>query len=223
MACRRTVPTKPTITSTELVNVTLVGIAGGSAAGKTTLAAGLTARMGDRIAVLEFDCYYRDHGHLSVQERALVNYDHPDSLDAELFVDHLDDLAAGQAIDAPVYDFATHTRSLATETVGPRPLVVVAGILLLAFPAVRQRLNRVVYIDTPAKVRLERRVARDVAERGRTEDSVRAQFAATVAPMHDEWVAPFVSEAGLILDGGDPETAIQTLLAYLDEPVGESY
>jgi uridine kinase len=206
------------------VDVTLVGIAGGSAAGKTTLAAGLAGRLGTRLAVLEFDCYYRDQGHLSVEERALVNYDHPDSLDVELFVGHLDDLVAGQGIEAPVYDFATHTRTTATETVGPCPVVVVAGILLLAFPAVRQRLDLAVYVDTPAEVRLERRVVRDVAERGRTEDSVRSQFAATVAPMHDKWVAPFVSELDLILDGlGDPEATIKTVLGCLGEPDSETH
>ncbi|MEE2767908.1 MAG: uridine kinase [Actinomycetota bacterium] len=200
------------------MNVTLVGIAGGSAAGKTTLAAGLATRLGNRLAVLEFDCYYRDHGHLSVEDRALVNYDHPRSLDAELFVSHLDDLVAGQAIEAPIYDFATHTRTSATETVGPCPVVVVAGILLLAFPSVRQRLDLVVYVDTPAEVRLERRVVRDVAERGRTEDSVRAQFATTVVPMHEEWVAPFVSEVDLILDGlRDPEKTIKAVLGCLGE------
>ena len=200
-----------------------MGIAGGSAAGKTTLAAGLAARLGTRLAVLEFDCYYRDHGHLSVEERALVNYDHPDSLDTELFVAHLDDLVEGQAIEAPVYDFATHTRTSVTETVGPCPVVVVAGILILAFPAVRQRLDLVVYVDTPAEVRLKRRIVRDIVERGRTEDSVRAQFAATVAPMHEKWVAPFVSEVDLILDGlGDPEVMINAVLGSLGEPYSES-
>lgn len=204
------------------MNVTLVGIAGGSAAGKTTLAAGLAARLGNRLAVLEFDCYYRDHGHLSVEDRALVNYDHPDSLDAELFVVHLDALVAGQAIEAPVYDFATHTRTPATQTVDPCPVIVVAGLLLLAFPPVRQRLDLVVYVDTPSEVRLERRVVRDVAERGRTEDSVRSQFATTVVPMHEEWVTPFVSEVDLILDGlGDPETRIKAVLGCLSEPDGE--
>ena len=136
---------------------------------------------------------------------------------------HLDDLVEGQAIEAPVYDFATHTRTSVTETVGPCPVVVVAGILILAFPAVRQRLDLVVYVDTPAEVRLKRRIVRDIVERGRTEDSVRAQFAATVAPMHEKWVAPFVSEVDLILDGlGDPEVMINAVLGSLGEPYSES-
>ena len=200
------------------MDVTLVGIAGGSCAGKTTLAEGLASRLDDRRAVLQFDHYYRDHGHLPTGERALVNYDHPDSLDGRLFVVHLDVLAAGRAVEAPVYDFATHRRTSATDQVGPSPVVAVDGILLLAFPAVRRRLDLVVYVDAPAEVRLERRVARDVAERGRTEAGVRAQFAATVAPMYERWVAPFAQEADLLVDGlADPEQAIEAVLVCLAE------
>jgi len=203
------------------VDVTLVGIAGGSCAGKTTLAEGLAVRLGDHLAVLEFDHYYHDHGHLPVGERALVNYDHPDSLDERLFVAHLDELAVGSAVEAPVYDFATHRRTSTTDTVGPSPVVAVDGILLLAFPAVRQRLDLVVYVDAPAEVRLDRRVVRDVAERSRTEAGVRAQFAATVAPMHERWVAPFAHEADLIVDGlADPKQAVEAVLGRLSEPVG---
>ena len=201
--------------------MTLVGIAGGSCAGKTTLAEGLAARLGDHLAVLQFDHYYHDHGHLPMEERALVNYDHPYSLDERLFVAHLDELAVGSAVEAPVYDFATHRRTSTTDTVGPSPVVVVDGILLLAFPSVRQRLDLVVYVDAPAEVRLERRVVRDVAERSRTETGVRAQFAATVAPMHERWVAPFVDEADLIVDGlADPEQAVEAVLERLPELVG---
>ncbi len=203
------------------MDVTLVGIAGGSCAGKTTLAEGLAVRLGDHLTVLQFDHYYHDHGHLPVGERALVNYDHPDSLDERLFVAHLDELAVGSAVEAPVYDFATHRRTSTTDTVGPNPVVVVDGILLLAFPAVRRRLDLVVYVDAPAEVRLERRVVRDVAERSRTEAGVRAQFAATVAPMHERWVAPFVHEADLIVDGlADPEQAVEAVLGRLPKPVG---
>ena len=203
------------------MDVTLVGIAGGSCAGKTTLAEGLAARLGDHLAVLQFDHYYHDHGHLPVGERALVNYDHPDSLDERLFVAHLDELAVGSAVEAPVYDFATHRRTPTTNTVGPSPVVAVDGILLLAFPAVRQRLDLVVYVDAPAEVRLDRRVVRDVAERSRTEAGVRAQFAATVAPMHERWVAPFAHEADLIVDGlADPEHAVEAVLIRLPDPVG---
>ena len=201
------------------MDVTLVGIAGGSCAGKTALAEGLASRLGDRLTVLQFDHYYRDHGHLPMRERALVNYDHPDSLDGRLFVTHLDVLAAGRAVEAPVYDFATHRRTSTTDQVGPSPVVAVDGILLLAFPAVRQRLGLVVYVDAPAEVRLERRVVRDVAERGRTEAGVRAQFAATVAPMYEQWVAPFAQEADLLLDGlADPKQAVEAVLGRLAGP-----
>ena len=201
--------------------MTLVGIAGGSCAGKTTLAEGLAARLGDHLAILQFDHYYHDHGHLPMGERVLVNYDHPDSLDDRLFITHLDELTVGSAVEAPVYDFATHRRTSTTDTVGPSPVVAVDGILLLAFPAVRQRLDLVIYVDAPAEVRLERRVVRDVAERSRTEAGVRAQFAATVAPMHQRWVAPFAHEADLIVDGlAEPEQAVEAVLGRLPGPVG---
>ena len=189
--------------------MTLVGVTGGSCAGKTTLAEALSARLGDRLVVLQFDDYYHDHGHLSVEERALVNYDHPDSLD---------DLAAGLTVEVPVYDFATHKRTPNIDLVSPRPVVLVDGILLPAFPAVRRRLDLTVYVDAPAEVRLERRIVRDVAERGRTEALVRAQFAATVAPMYEHWVAPSAKEADLIVDGlADPEHSVETVLEHLGE------
>ena len=128
-------------------------------------------------------------------------------------------LAAGRAVEAPVYDFATHRRTSTTDQVGPSPVVAVDGILLLAFPAVRRRLDLVVYVDAPAEVRLERRVARDVAERGRTEAGVRAQFAATVAPMHERWVAPFAQEADLLVDGlADPARVVEAVLGRLAGP-----
>jgi len=169
-----------------------VGICGGSGAGKTTLTRHILNQLGpDQASVIAFDSYYRDQGHLSVEERRLVNYDHPDSLDHDHFATDVERLRAGHSVSVPVYDFSTHTRTGQTVLVEPRPMVIVEGILLLSFDQIANCLDLAVYIDVPEQVRLERRIQRDVAERGREPDDVRRQFAATVAPMHDEFVEPF--------------------------------
>ena len=168
------------------------GISGGSGAGKTTLTKHLLARLGaDQVSVLAFDSYYRDQGHLSPADRALVNYDHPDSLDHQRFAADVAAVHAGETIAAPVYDFATHTRTADVVVIEPRPIVIIEGILLLSFPEIVTSLDLAVFIDVPEPVRLERRIKRDIAERGREPDGVRRQFAATVAPMHDQYVEPY--------------------------------
>lgn len=168
------------------------GISGGSGAGKTTLTRRLVDRLGpDQVSVVAFDAYYRDQGHLTPADRALVNYDHPDSLDHEMFAADVESLRAGRAVACPVYDFATHTRTSDVVMIEPRPVVIVEGILLLSFPEIAAHLDLAVFIDVPEAVRLERRIRRDVAERGREPDDVRRQFAATVAPMHDQHVEPY--------------------------------
>lgn len=177
---------------------TLVGICGGSGSGKTTIARLVAAKLG--AAELAFDTYYRDQSHLTPQQRAEVNYDHPDSLDVALFTSHLDELASGQAVNAPVYDFATHSRTEETERIEPGDVVVIEGILLLAFPEIAERLDLRVYRDCPENVRFARRLRRDMAERGRTELSVYEQFEATVKPMHDEYVEPCRNVADIVTE-----------------------
>lgn len=180
------------------------GVCGGTGAGKTTLVRDLVGRWGrSQVALLAFDSYYHDLSQLPPAERALVNYDHPDSLDVDLFVRHLDALRAGEAIDVPAYDFATHTRRGPTERVEPRSLVLVDGILLLAFPEVRERIDHAVFLDVESEIRFERRLRRDVTERGRTEDSVRSQWATTVEPMHGRFVRPFAEHADVVIDRFD--------------------
>lgn len=197
-------------------DVRVVGIAGGSCAGKTTLARALAERLGDNATYLAFDEYYRDHGHLSIEERALVNYDHLDSLDHELFLRHLDDLVAGRPVEVPVYDFATHCRTDKTRTLEPRPLVVADGILLFAVPGITERMDLSVFVDAPEELRLARRVYRDIRERGRTAESVQAQFAATVAPSHRLFVQPFREGSDLVVTGeGDPRPVVDEILARL--------
>ena len=183
----------------------LIGVAGGSGSGKSTLAAELRAALGpDRCVLLSFDRYYKNLAHLSPSARAAVNFDHPDSLDDVLFGDHLDRLRGGDAVDVPVYDFATHSRSSRPERVESRPVVVAEGILLLAVPHLADRLDLTVFVDTPEEVRLARRVARDTVERGRSEMSVRAQYAATVGPMHRRFVDPSAVSAHLRVPGTEP-------------------
>ena len=190
---------------------------GGSGAGKTTLVWSLADRLGADVSVLWFDEYYHDLVHLTPDERALVNYDHPDSLDVDLLVSHLDGLLAGRPAEVPVYDFTTHTRTGTTRRVDPRPVIVVDGILVLAFPVIRERLDVSVFVEAPAEVRLARRLDRDVRERGRTPESVRTQFAATVAPMHDAFVSPCRDLADLTLDGqGDLVANLGLIVDRLD-------
>lgn len=177
---------------------TLVGICGGSGSGKTTIARLVAAELG--AAQLAFDTYYRDQSHLTPDERAKVNYDHPDSLDVDLFAAHLDELSSGQSIDAPTYDFSTHSRTNETQRIDPGDVVVIEGILLLAFPQIATRLDLRVYRDCPENVRFARRLRRDMVERGRTELSVYQQFEATVKPMHDEYVEPCRGTADIVTE-----------------------
>lgn len=200
----------------------LVGIAGGSCSGKTTFARGLVAPLRDLgVTSISFDSYYRPLGHLTKEQRDRVNFDHPDSLDDALFVDHLRQLRAGRSVEQPVYDFSTHTRLPDPVPLHPNPVVLVDGILLLAFPAVAALFDLSLFIHAPADERLSRRIARDTTERGRTRESVLRQFAETVAPMHDRFVEPSAARAsrrvawGIELDG-----EIAALSAELRERLG---
>ncbi|NOX30021.1 MAG: uridine kinase [Actinobacteria bacterium] len=173
------------------MDVLILGICGGSGSGKSTLAAALAEGVGDDdVGILAFDAYYRDLSHLSMAERAGTNFDHPRSLDVELFCDHLDALRLGQSVGVPVYDFASHRRTGRFVVCEPRPIVVAEGILLLSEPTIRARLDLCVFLDVPQEVRYERRLARDTVERGREPADVYRQFHTSVVPMHDEFVQP---------------------------------
>jgi len=192
----------------------LVGLCGGTCSGKSTLSKRVLELLpGDRNAEICFDAYYRPLDHLEVEDRSAVNFDHPDSLDWELFTDHLRTLRRGASVSQPTYDFALHTRVGLSERIGPAPLVLVDGILLLSFPEIRGLLDFTVFVDVPEDQRLARRVARDQVERGRSEGSIRAQFEATVAPMHREFVQPSAVYADLVLDGTRPIEELASELA----------
>ncbi len=177
----------------------LIGVCGGSGSGKTTLAQRLVGALGSQDAVcVSFDSYYRDLAHLTVEQRAAVNFDHPDSLDVDMLVDHLQSLRAGNEVAVPHYDFANHTRSGDIDLISPQRFVIVEGILLFAFAAIRDELDVLVFRDCPEETRAERRLRRDVTERGRTPDSVRHQWATTVQPMHELHVEPYARHAHVV-------------------------
>ena len=199
------------------MKVKFLGITGGAASGKTTVADLLSEDLHGRISVIQFDRYYRDQGHLDAEERSLVNYDHPDSLDHELLIEHLASLSEGDSIDAPIYDFATHTRSEQTEKIEPKEFIVVDGILIMAFVEIVERLTFKIFIDTPDETRLIRRIKRDMSERGRTEESVRKQFEASVLPMHKKFVEPFKDSTELIINGlDDPSESAAKVISFID-------
>jgi uridine kinase len=181
----------------------VVGIAGGTASGKTTISTAILDRVGrDRVAFVPHDAYYRDLSDLPLTERQRTNFDHPDSLESELLVAHLDALCRGQAVEIPVYDFAHHVRRAETRLVEPKPVILVEGILIFCEKALRDRFDIKVYIDADADLRFIRRLQRDIAERGRTLESVIAQYLGTVRLMHLEFVEPSKRYADVIIPRG---------------------
>ena len=169
-----------------------------------------------RCVTLDHDAYYRDQGHLPPDDREGINYDHPSALDSALMAIHLRDLRDGRAVEVPIYDFATHTRRRETRTVAPARVIIVEGILVFAEPALREQMDIKIFVDTDPDIRLMRRIRRDLEERGRTFQSVRDQYYATVRPMHLEYVEPSKRWADLILpEGGDNRVALDVLLGQL--------
>ena len=195
----------------------VVGIAGGTGSGKTTVAQRLAGAMPpERCAMIEHDAYYRDQGHLAPDERAAINYDHPSALESALLAEHLRELRAGRAVEVPIYDFATHTRRRETRPIAPARVILVEGILVFSEPALREQMDIKLFVDTDPDIRLMRRIRRDLEERGRTFKSVSDQYYATVRPMHIEHVEPTRRWADLIIpEGGDNDVALDVLLGQL--------
>lgn len=199
------------------MSVFVIGVAGGSGSGKTTVVRRIIESLGDgQVTVLDHDRYYRDRRDLRFEERAALNYDHPDALETDLMVRHVLDLRAGRPVQAPVYDFSRHQRTDATETFLPRRALIVEGILIFADAALRGLMDLKVFVDTDDDTRFIRRLQRDVAERGRTMDSVVEQYLSTVKPMHLEFVEPSKRYADIIVpQGGHNAVAIDLLLTLL--------
>jgi uridine kinase len=195
----------------------VIGIAGGTGSGKTTLADLILKRMGpDRIAYLAHDAYYKDQQHLPIEARAQVNYDHPDSLETDLMVRQIQELLAGRAIEMPVYDFSTHSRKAETVHVDPKPVILVEGILIFVEKGLRDLFNMKIFVDTDADLRFIRRLLRDVKERGRTVQSVVDQYLRTVRPMHLEFVEASKRYADIIVpEGGMNVVALDMVIARL--------
>ena len=195
----------------------VIGVAGGSGSGKTTVVRRIVESLGlSQGNVLEHDRYYRDRNDLRLEERAALNYDHPDALETDLLVDHVRELKAGRPIQVPLYDFTRYARRAETETVAPRTAIIVEGILIFTDRALRDLMDVKVFVDADADTRFIRRLQRDVAERGRTMDSVVEQYLGTVKPMHFEFVEPTKRYADLIIPvGGHNAVAIDMMLSLV--------
>ena len=198
----------------------ICGIAGGASAGKTTIVNALRERFiaeEKALAILPLDSYNRDHSDLSLADRAKINFDHPDAFEHDLYLKHLALLKQGEAVDIPVYDFSTHSRTTEVERIEPAELIIGEGHLLFVIPEVVREFELRIFISAPEELRLKRRLERDVSERGRTPESIRSQFASTVSPMHDKYIEPSSSFADLILDGSAPvEESLEKVLECID-------
>jgi uridine kinase len=207
---------------TDPREVVTLGVAGGSGSGKTTVARSILDAVGrDRIAYIAHDSYYRDVEWESTEQQALYNFDHPDAVETDLLVEHLEALKAGQAVEVPVYDFVTHRRTAETRRVEPSPVVLVEGILLFVSPPLRAQLDFKVFVDTESDLRLIRRIKRDLSERGRSLESVLDQYLRTVRPMQLEFAEPSMRWADVIVpEGGENRVAVDMVIARVRELLG---
>jgi uridine kinase len=194
-----------------------IGIAGGTGSGKTTVsrkvAAGLPT---DAVVTIEHDAYYRDRSDVPFEERAKLNYDHPDSLDTELLIQHLEELRSGRPVEGPLYDFKTHARCKETRHIEPAPLVILEGILVFVDERIRKLLDMKIFVDTDPDIRIMRRIRRDIEERGRSFASIREQYYRTVRPMHLQFVEPSKRWADVIIpEGGQNHVALDMVVGKL--------
>ena len=199
-------------------DILVIGIAGGTGSGKTTLMRNIMAEFEGMVTVLSHDNYYKRHDELTFEERSSLNYDEPDAIETSLMVEHLIKLKNGEAIDCPVYDFTRHNRSEETIHLGPKPVIVVEGILIFENEPLRELMDIRLFVDTDADVRLCRRIKRDVNKRGRTLESVLTQYQETVKPMHEKYVEPSKKYANLVIpEGGKNEVALDMILGRIQK------
>ncbi|MCC5914050.1 MAG: uridine kinase [Balneolaceae bacterium] len=202
----------------------ILGVAGGSGSGKTTVVSNIIENIGEEnVLLLQHDSYYRDLSHLPLEERKKQNFDHPSSLETELMIRHLDALSEGYQIDLPVYDFVEHTRSDETVRTTPKKIILVDGILIFAEPNLRDRMDILIFVDTDDDVRLLRRLKRDISERGRDLDGVLNQYEKYVRPMHLEFVEPRKRYSDIIIPrGGENLIALEMVTALIKGKLAET-
>lgn len=204
-------------------NILVIGIAGGTGSGKTTLMKNLIQRYGDSVCVLSLDNYYRRLDHLTYEERCKINYDEPAALETDLMAHHLDLLRQGESIQCPVYDFTNHNRSDETITVHPNRVIIVEGILIFENEPLRNLMDIKIFVDTDADVRLCRRIKRDVNKRGRSLESVLEQYQTTVKPMHEKYVEPSKRFADLVVpEGGKNYVALDMIMGRIQRHLDEN-
>ena len=197
----------------------IIGICGGTGSGKTTIARAIVEAVGrENVVLVEQDSYYRNLADMPLDERHQANFDHPDSIDGEMMVDHIKRLKQGQPIEVPIYDMVTHTRSDRIEVIEPKPVVIVEGILIFAEPRILQLLDVRVFVDTPDDIRLMRRMRRDVTERGRSFERTLEQYEKTIRPMHFEFVEPSKRHADIIIpEGAQSGVTVEFLCSLVRE------
>ena len=204
-------------------NILVIGIAGGTGSGKTTLMQNIIAEFGNVVTVLSHDNYYLRRDDMPLEERRKVNYDEPCSLETDLMAKHLDALRNGQAIDCPLYDFSQHNRKDETMRIEPRQVIIVEGILIFENEALRNLMDIKIFVDTDADVRLCRRIFRDVKERGRTLESVIEQYQTTVKPMHEKYVEPSKRHAHVVVpEGGKNTVALDMIMGRIRRHLEET-
>ena len=194
----------------------IIGIAGGTGSGKTTLTLGLKERFGDSVSILYHDNYYKAHDDMPYEERCKLNYDHPDAFDTARLVSDLEALRRGERVESPTYDYTVHNRAEETVEVNPAPVILVEGILIFVEPALRDLMDIKIFVDTDADVRILRRIMRDVKKRGRSLDSVVKQYLTTVKPMHEQFVEPSKRYADIVvLEGGHNLVALDMIIGRI--------
>ena len=197
-------------------DILVIGIAGGTGSGKTTLMKNIIQRFGGAVTVLSHDNYYKRHDELPLEEREKLNYDEPDALETDLMARHLEQLRRGEAIDCPVYDFTVHNRSDETIRVVPQRVIIVEGILIFENEPLRNLMDIRIFVDTDADIRLCRRIKRDVNKRGRTLESVLTQYQQTVKPMHEKYVEPSKRFADIVVpEGGKNAVALDLIMGRI--------
>jgi len=195
----------------------IIGIAGGTGSGKTTLAGEIRAHFGGNIPVISHDSYYRAQDGLSAEERAKINYDEPDAFETELLTEHLRRLKSGETVHIPKYDYTRHTRAAETETVVPCGVIILEGILIFSAPDLLDLIDIKIYVDTEADIRILRRVKRDMAERGRSFDSITTQYLTTVRKMHERYVEPTKWNADIIIPNGTNPVALDMICEKIEK------